>query len=93
MVTAPREDRERFKAEQEAQKARDAAKRAAWEALSESEREGWIDRSLTELLATEKVSSVRQRMQAERGAHHRVKAAAQRLFNESRESYQSRGRA
>ena len=83
VVTAPREDRERFKAEQEAQKAHKEAQRAAWEALSESERSGWIDRALTELLATEKVATVRQRMQSERGAHHRVKATAQRLFSES----------
>ena len=85
VIAAPKQSPERlaWEAEKQAQKAREEAQRAAWEALSEPGRGVWIDRALAELLAAERVSSVRQRMQSERGEHHRVKATAQRLFNEN----------
>ncbi|CAB4139468.1 hypothetical protein UFOVP349_42 [uncultured Caudovirales phage] len=82
---APREDVLRHQAEQKAKQAREEAQRAAWEALSEPEQTNWVERALAELLPGERVLAVRQRMQSERGEHHRVKATARRLFNESRE--------
>ncbi len=80
---APREDVLRHQAEQKAQRDRQQAQRAAWEALSEPGRGVWIDRALAELLPTERVQSVRDRMKSERGEHHRVLAGAKRLFNEN----------